>query len=582
MKTFERILYSACILLVTIVIVKDIYMDNDIINIVYTIFSVFIIIYHIIISDFKFDVLRVGRFKGKNFETHEKIPEESVKRYGSGVVIIIFLLYLSSILYCWYYNLVINNKFFIILIVLLLLLLNNFFKYQFCLIRLFTSKKVKCCADCYLVAWDNIFIFSIFIFVPYIYDDIYFMNKLLIWIIVVYAVMKVVVWEWMMELYPERFQRKINKFLSCDNCSIYSCHKHGIFRTKTYELSKKIISILNVHIKKLKEICRHNYILVGLMLSALLLIFSGILVGKEYFMDYYIFFIVIFFEIPLWPIIYKWIEKSYDRLFEESLLKIFDWGKDETEGKKAKQMHEEDLFRLFSLKNMFIFICINIIIHGILYYLVLDKKLIRFEELEENKIKLYILFMIIVLLIAVTAKAVVILYNAFQQLRKMALERRVKVDYYLTGYKHYIQIKKFSIRMIIIITLVGISLVVCIINSPIGEPGTTQIYRDSNIEIMLFSASCIIATMPTVIAISVYYYLNEIKRKMQEVNYLKRCEEQLEKSRNFERIEKLMGFRDQLLEKRIGESKDTAKISVMATIVLGAMQLLIVILDFIY
>ena len=303
------------------------------------------------------------------------------------------------------------------------------------------------------------------------------------------------------------------------------------------------------------------------------------LCGKEYFITYYFFFIVIFFEIPMWPIIFKWVKNRYGILFNNNIIPIF-----YAKGNQFKQEEYIDgMFRLLTYKNLFIFTCVNIIIQLLICYLVVDNKIVGFDELQRSKVKLYLLYVLIILIGSITARAVVVLYNGFQQLKHLAKEHSIRLDYYENGYKYYNQIKNFAFRMLIIIVIVCVSLVICVLYSPIVRNENLDIINDSNIIVVIFSVLCIIAVMPTVLSIAVYYYLNEIKSKMKDQDILKRYEGAIKRKKgNLNELAKNIEYRDSLLKKNIGESKDFAKVSLFGTIVIGIAQILIIINGYIY
>ena len=183
-KYFERV---ACIVLVIASIILVVWdykhpiIDNGIlVNVAYGVLLFYIIGYHIFYCEFKKDTLRIGRIKAKNYKELSGIKEQHdckndkskpIKRVGNEIVFLVFGIYLASLVFCSYFF---RSKavFFIAFIVSVLMLLDNIFKYEFCIIHLFTCETVKCCSDCHLAAWDDILIFSALIFVPVISNEI--------------------------------------------------------------------------------------------------------------------------------------------------------------------------------------------------------------------------------------------------------------------------------------------------------------------------------------------------------------------------------------------------------------------------
>ncbi len=129
--------------------------------------------------------------------------------------IIVFLIYLAYILVLCLTRNLLESYFYLLGLYVLLTLNWIFIHTKYCLIRLLVLKdSVSCCKNCTLTGWDHVFLFSLFIFVPYTND----INKYLKASILIISFLIALIWEWLLFKFPERFTIIQNAYLKCNKC----------------------------------------------------------------------------------------------------------------------------------------------------------------------------------------------------------------------------------------------------------------------------------------------------------------------------------------------------------------------------
>lgn len=73
--------------------------------------------------------------------------------------------------------------------------------------------KNRCCSVCRIYSWDQIFLFTPFLFI----------RSFFTWSLVFFALIVFIRWEYYYNVYPERFQETTNKLLKCRNCQDKIC-----------------------------------------------------------------------------------------------------------------------------------------------------------------------------------------------------------------------------------------------------------------------------------------------------------------------------------------------------------------------
>jgi hypothetical protein len=555
----ERIVYFflAIILIVPFLHNKS---TKDI-NILHTILFSIILVYHFGMCNFwdLFDSLHIkNRLLTKYFEANNDGTNavESYSRKGDAIVINVYVIYVLFLFLGCYNQLLKWN--YLLSGMLVLLGLNNVFKYKICLIKKIAyNHKINCCADCHIVGWENILIFSVVPFMMYI-NKFNLLNIILSTTICILSLIELIYWEYSLYFNPERFSPLSNKMIGCHNCQKLNCT--GSFDKKYFEnrwgVYHKESSL------KLKNKIEEHYVAVGLMGAALLTILEFFLLGEEYFMKYYIFMIIVFFELTSFWVIYKWVEKKYKVVFKH-IENIVIW-KDNKKDTNYYENFANKIFGITTINNILIYLISVLLLIGLILLLYIVQGLdvpsyfSRKNIIISNsniKIKMALALTLLCIPIMIACRSFVIFYNSFRQLAYIST-LEVKTDYYTTGYKHYLEIKRFCSIAVVIMTFVCLTSIIAVFNGPIHLTG--------NIKKVIFTLLILISICPTVILIGTKYYLHEIQYKMKEkmiekCNILNGDDEivctNTETETKFSILEKELMNRDAIINFRIGEKK---------------------------
>ena len=111
----------------------------------------------------------------------------------------------------------------------LMLLLNSIFTRKKCLLSvLFLHNKNNCCKNCGINSWDYLIFASALIFAPKLSTIATVINYLILG----FATVVFVIWEYNYKKHPERFYSETNKTLKCKNC-LKQCHVNNNFKIHT-------------------------------------------------------------------------------------------------------------------------------------------------------------------------------------------------------------------------------------------------------------------------------------------------------------------------------------------------------------
>ncbi|EHI59636.1 hypothetical protein HMPREF9473_02365 [ [Hungatella hathewayi WAL-18680] len=503
----ERYIYFALsfmILILPEIRAYDTVEKNQIITILLTA----IILYHFIISRCRnrVNTIHSNRVFKKFYlpiQSERKLDKLKVDRSGDNIVIIIYFIYMfTCVILCKFQILISWNL--ILFWMLFLLGLNNVFKYKKCLIKEWVYKDTNCCMDCHINGWDDVLIFSILPCVLFVGEQIFAVNKILILIISIMALTGLVCWEGHLYFFPYRFFPQTNGTLACKNCIKTDCV--GRMKYKFSPGNSVPTAEIAFPDKTLKGLYNSHYVVAVLLLSTILTLIELFLVGEDYFFRYYITFLVIGFEMNAWRLIYVWIRDKYNLLFHNHIDKIIEW--DRLYGDTSEEIYNhfnKGMFEISSIRNIIIYT------GALLFWLVLFLDIIIEDRLnlpENIGIgRMAAVFILMAYSLTVGCRAFVIFYNSYKQLSYIS-KLPVKENYYKNGFLHINEIKKFCNQGILIISLICLTLILAVVESPIE-------YSD-NFKVFTFTALGLVALCPVIIYIGVQYYLKNIVDKMKE------------------------------------------------------------------
>lgn len=366
------------------------------------------------------------------------------------------------------------------------------------------KKEINCCMDCHINGWDNVLIFSV-LGCLYFFKEIFLFNKVLVGVILISSFIQFILWEWNLSFNIERYFPSTNANLNCDKCQKKeSCNGNERFLFKNNGIKIKVNTYQKVPwYKQLEE----YYVWIGIITSLIILFLTIYIVGIEYFLDYCFFIIVFFFEIPLWRVIYKWIRKKYEILFENNLYPII---KDivHKDVDKIKAEYSKNLFEIRNIHNIIIFSVSYLIIIFSCVILIVNEK---FKLPELSTIEKGIMYFIICIIWLIACKAFVIFYNAIKEFGKIA-SWDIKRNYYFYGTYHLDKIRKFCNESVFIISLVSISLEIAILKSPILNGEIKDLSKDMKYLFLLILI--ILSLLPTVILLGSIRFISKIKDRM--------------------------------------------------------------------
>ncbi len=108
-------------------------------------------------------------------------------------------------------------------------LLNSIFTRKKCLLSvMFLHNKNNCCKNCGINSWDYLIFASALIFAPQLSIAATVIN----YIILGFATVMFIIWEYNYKRHPERFYAETNKTLGCKNC-LKQCHINNNFKIHT-------------------------------------------------------------------------------------------------------------------------------------------------------------------------------------------------------------------------------------------------------------------------------------------------------------------------------------------------------------
>ena len=494
----ERCVYFSAALLF-LIIPTFFSLNNESINTLLTITLVAIFIYHFIVSRLQTPVNTIysnRMFKRFYKQVHyeETCMQAKVNRKGDNVVLTVYFMYVFAVAVCAYFHwLVTWNS--LMFGVLFLLGLNNVFKYKVCLIKLWIYKNTNCCMDCHINGWDDMLIFSILPFMVWVYSPLSWINYVLIAAISASALITLVLWEGGLYFFPERFFPETNAQLCCENCCKEKCVGREKRKYQLSYLKTKSISGPTWRKRTILSLFQDHYVAFTLILNGLLLIFIFFLVGKDYFFNYYV-FILITCTIISWSIVYKWVERRYEKLFFNHINPIVKW--DKRFGKSPEEIYAsfaEGMFQIDSIRNIIIYTGAMAFWIIFLYDIVVEGRM----ELPKKvgTVRQLIVILILAYNLIIGCKAFVIFYIAHLP---------VKTDYSSDGYIHVQQIRKFCNTAILIISLVCMLAVIAVTYGPIRYTNHFRIFT--------ISALSLVALCPIVIYIVVQNNLSKISNKM--------------------------------------------------------------------
>lgn len=211
---------------------------------------------------------------------------------------------------------------------------------------------------------------------------------------------------------------------------------------------------------------------------------------------------VFFFEIPLWIPIYKWIQKKYEILFDESLFFIIQtYNKEEKE--KLKKEYIKKIFEISNGINLCIYILAFTICMGFSIYFYATKKILLPPKLGNWKLSILTFFVALMWLIS--CKCFIIFRSALIEFYKMALHD-IDINYYPEGRVYLNKIKKYCNNSVLIITLILVSVFVAIFDAPLIQSDAVRVFVNT--------ICIIIALCPTIILIGSFYFINKIRESM--------------------------------------------------------------------
>lgn len=547
--------------------------SNDMVNKLLTITLILIFVYHFVISRMKTPVNTIYSnrmfkryYKKVNYNTTYRPAK--VKRKGDNIVLTIYFMYVFAVAICAHFHwLVTWNS--LMFGVLFLLGLNNIFKYKVCLIKLWVYKDTNCCLDCHINGWDDMLIFSILPFMILTYSPLSWINWALIVVISASAVVNLILWEGGLYFFPERYFPETNAQLRCENCNKKLCVGREKHKYESEHMKTQGSTGPGWRSRSVGALFRDHYVAFTLVLNGLLLATIFFLTGKKYFFDYYI-FIIITCTIVSWSIIYKWVERTYKKLFYEHIDPIVVWNdRFGNESNKIYATFAEGMFQINSIRNVIIYTGAMTFWIIFLYDIVVEGRM----DLPENvgTVRQLIVILIMAYNLMVGCRAFVIFYNAYRQLVYIA-SLPVRTDYASDGYIHIQQIRKFCSMAILIISLVCMLAVIAVTYGPIQ-------YTD-HFRIFTISALCLVALCPIVIYIVVQNNLAIISNKM-KVKTLKIYDKKAKRDTTIDEATKLKNrieFCHSLFQMREGP-KFVKDYTAMFTFLSGIIQLAIILME---
>lgn len=306
-----------------------------------------------------------------------------------------------------------------------------------------------------------------------------------------------------------------------------------------------------------------DYCLLTIIGAVGIFVISMLIVGIDYLNQYFWFFLFIFLGIPLWLLIYRFIENSYNMLFRNHICKLLKF----SDNQKAKKIRINNFFRLKKKSNRIIVIVISATICTLVF---LVYKYNKFDGLQQfHNYQLIVLFLLIVVLSIIAARAISITINALLDFRRISIYNTVMLDAFY-GDIHMTAIRSFIIRIVIIAAGMCLSLFIAVLSSPINS----SLYK---FELAILFA---VALVPLFTIVAGIYYSRAIEGKMLRNNLLYKNMDKIDKimreSTSIEEIMKCKELKESvLLHSKINRPMN---ITLICTIISATAQIVVALL----